>query len=73
MQGSNIINSMLLNHLRCGMNREASACLAGGQEEEEEEMRSPGKAPPRHIPMAPAGPQRSCRDQEGGFCPNPSG
>ena len=30
----------------------------GAQEEEEEEMRSPGRAHPRHIPMVPAGPLR---------------
>ena len=32
-------------------------------------MRSPGRAHPRHIPMVPAGPNRSCRNREGGSVP----
>ena len=32
-------------------------------------MRSPGRAPPRHIPMVPAGPHGLPRDREGGFIP----
>ena len=40
---------------------------------QEEEMRSPGRAPPRHIPMVPAGPPRSGTRPGGGFYPNPSG
>ena len=40
---------------------------------EEEEMRSPGRAPPRHIPMVPAGPPRSGNRPGGRFHPNPSG
>ena len=43
------------------------------KEEEEEEMRSPGRAHRRHIPMVPAGPHRSDRDRQGGLCPDPSG
>ena len=43
------------------------------EEEEEEEMRSPGRAPPRHIPMVPAGPPRSGTRPRGGCHPNPSG
>ena len=42
-------------------------------EEEEEEMRSPGRAHPWHIPMLPAVPHRSNRDQKGGLRPNLSG
>ena len=33
--------------------------FTGGKEEEE--MQSPGRAHPRHIPMVPAGPHRSGR------------
>ena len=36
-------------------------------------MRCPGRAPPRHIPMVPAGPPRSGKRPGGGFHPNPSG
>ena len=36
-------------------------------------MRSPVRAPPRHIPMVPAGPLWSDRNREGGLCPDPSG
>ena len=36
-------------------------------------MRSPGRAPPRHIPMVPAGPPLSGKRPGGGCHPNPSG
>ena len=57
-----------------GENHQSVLCTKRLQEEEEEEeMRSPGRAPPRHIPMVPAGPPRSAKRPGGGFHPNPSG
>ena len=43
------------------------------KEGEEEEVRSPGRAPPQHIPIVPAGRPRSGRPPGEGFHANPSG